>query len=78
VKGKDKQNKKLDKVNGRHMKVYSERTVDEIKERYYSVSKIILENRGLNDHPIVKKPFNYEQEVKRKCNLEKLFLRTKD
>jgi hypothetical protein len=26
----------------------------------------------------VKKPFNYEQEVKRKCNLEKLFMRTKD
>lgn len=46
-------------MNG-HMKFYPERTVDEIKERYYSVAKAILENRGLNDHPIVKKPFNYE------------------
>jgi len=26
----------------------------------------------------VKKPFSYEQEVKRKCNNEKLFMRTKE
>jgi hypothetical protein len=52
--------------------------VDEIKDRYYSVAKAILEYRSQLDHPIVKKPFNFEQEVKRKCNLEKLFLRTKD
>ena len=57
---------------------YLERTVDEIKERYYSISKIILEKRGQADHALVKKPFNYEAEVKRKCNLEKLFMRTKD
>jgi len=37
-----------------------------------------LEYRGDIDNPIVKKPFNYEQEVKRKCNLEKLFMRTKE
>jgi len=31
------------------------------------------------DHPLVKKPaFSYESEVKRKCNNEKLFMRTKE
>ena len=57
---------------------FHERTVDEIKDRYYAVAKAILEYRGDHEHQIVKKPFNYEQEVKRKCNLEKLFLRTKE
>jgi len=52
--------------------------VDEIKERYYQVAKAILELREDFENPLVKKPFNYEQEVKRKCNLEKLFLRTKE
>jgi hypothetical protein len=55
-----------------------ERTVDEIKDRYYSVAKAVLEVRGLLDHQIVKKPFNFEQEVKRKINNEKLFMRTKE
>ena len=58
--------------------MFHERTVDEIKDRYYSVSKAVLEHRGSLEHTIVKKPFNYEQEVKRKCNIEKLFLRTKE
>lgn len=57
---------------------FNERTVDEIKERYYSVSRAILELRGDVENAIVRKPFNFEQEVKRKCNLEKLFLRTKE
>jgi len=30
------------------------------------------------EHVLVKKPFNFEMEVRRKNNLEKLFLRTKD
>ena len=34
--------------------------------------------RGTVDHPIVKKPFSYEQEVKRKINIEKLMMRTKE
>ena len=29
-------------------------------------------------NPIVVKPFNFEMEVRRKNNLEKLFMRTKD
>jgi len=32
----------------------------------------------MNKHPIVQKPFNYEMEVRRKNNLEKLFMRTKE
>ena len=42
------------------------------------MSKAVLEIRGQTDHPIVKKPFNYEQEVKRKINYEKLLMRTKE
>ncbi len=52
--------------------------MDEIKDRYYSVAKAVLELRGQLDHPLVKKPFNYEQEVKRKINTEKLLMRTKE
>lgn len=59
-------------------KAFHERTVDELKDRYYSIAKAILEIRGQVDHPIVKKPFSYEQEVKRKVNNEKLFMRTKE
>ena len=57
---------------------FLERTVDEIKDRYYSVAKAVLEIRGQTDHQIVKKQFNYEQEVKRKINNEKLLMRTKE
>lgn len=52
--------------------------MDEIKDRYYSLSKAVLEIRGQLDHQIVKKPFNFEQEVKRKINNEKLLMRTKE
>ena len=34
--------------------------------------------REMAANPILTKPFNYEQEVKRKANLEKLFMRTKE
>ena len=52
------------------------RSIEEIKQRYYAVSKLILEKRGEFSHPIVKKPYNYQYEVRRKNNLEKLFLRS--
>ena len=55
-----------------------DRSVDEIKDRYYTVAREILKLRGEVNHPIVKKPFNYEMEVRRKNNLEKIFMRTKD
>lgn len=56
----------------------SERSVDELKDRYYSVAKAILLARGLKNHPIVTKPFSFEHEVRRKLNLEKIFMRTKE
>ncbi len=70
--------KALSKREQREAKLCRERTVDELKDRYYSVSKVLLESRGNAEHPIVKKPFIYDQEVRRKCNLEKLFMRTKE
>jgi hypothetical protein len=52
--------------------------VEEIKDRYYSVTKVLLEERGEIDHIIVQKPFDYAKEKMRKENLEKLFMRTKE
>jgi hypothetical protein len=54
-----------------------ERTVDEIKERYYSVARAILVHEGNMDHPIVTKPFNFEAEIRRKNELEKFMMRTR-
>ena len=50
---------------------YGERTVETLKDRYYSVARIILEHRRLFDHPIIKSGYNYEQEIKRRTYLEK-------
>jgi hypothetical protein len=55
-----------------------EKRVEEIKDRYYSVSKAILEIRGNQDHVLVQKPFDYFTEKLRKENIEKLFGRTKE
>ena len=55
-----------------------DRTVDELKDRYYSVSRALLQSRKDTKNPIVSVPFNYEQEVRRKYNLEKVFMRTKE
>jgi hypothetical protein len=38
----------------------SDRTVDELKDRYYSVAKALLEAKGQKSHPIVQKPFSFE------------------
>ena len=54
-----------------------ERTVDEIKDRYYSVARSILVHRGSEGHPIVTRPFNYEAEVRRKKDLEKYMMRSR-
>lgn len=43
VKAKDKNSKKMRKL---YKDKYPERTVDEIKERYYSIAKILLEKRN--------------------------------
>ena len=55
-----------------------EKRVEEIKDRYYSVSKAILQIRGNNDHIFVKQPFDYFTEKVRKENVEMLFERTKE
>ena len=57
---------------------YIDKTVEEIKDRYFQVSKVLLEARGKHDHWIVQNPFDYTNEKKRKENLEKLFMRTKE
>jgi hypothetical protein len=55
-----------------------DRTVDELKDRYYKVARTLLIARGQTQHAIVSKPFDLEQEARRKYNLEKLFMRTKE
>lgn len=59
-------------------RVFKDRTVDELKDRYYKVAREVLLNRGDSEHAIVTKPFNFEMEVRRKNNLEKIFMRTRD
>lgn len=51
------------------------RSIEELKERYFSIAKRLLEHRGDVNNQIVKKPFNFNYEVRRKINLEKIFLR---
>lgn len=58
------------------------KTVDEVKERYYSISNKLLELNSLpgediSKHPLKKFPYNYEHEVERKKQYEKLYNRTK-
>lgn len=55
-----------------------DKSVEEIKDRYYSVAKAILEHRGEHEHVIVQQPFDFYKEQKRKSNLAKLFIRTKE
>ena len=55
-----------------------ERTVEEIKDRYYTVVRAVLLHRQQKQHPITLAPFSYKQEKLRKENLEKLFTRTKE
>ena len=52
-------------------KTYGERTVESLKDRYYSVARTILEHRRLFDHPIIKSGYNYEQEIKRRKKKKK-------
>jgi DNA methyltransferase 1-associated protein 1 len=55
-----------------------DRTVEELKDRYYSVSKKILEYRKCYNHPILKSGYNYEQEMKRRACLERIISRSKE
>lgn len=49
-----------------------DRSVEELKERYYSICRKVLEQRKNFDHPILKSGYSYEQEVKRRACLERI------
>jgi len=58
------------------------RTIEDLKERYYSIARQVLTlqakpEENLNQHPIFKYPFNKAQEIERKVQHEKLYRRTK-
>ena len=49
-----------------------DRSVEELKERYYSICRKVLEHRKNFDHPILKSGYSYEQEIKRRACLERI------
>lgn len=60
----------------------SSRTVEDLKNRYYSVSRAILVARApssgdVSGHPLVKEPYNVSQEVERKRALSMILSQTK-
>lgn len=60
----------------------SSKTVEELKDRYYSVSRAILTARAqspgeVTGHPLVKEPYNASQETERKRALNLLLSHTK-
>lgn len=55
-----------------------ERSVEELKDRYYSVCKRILENRKQFEHPILKSGYCYDQEIKRRACLERIINKNAD
>ena len=56
-----------------------DRTVEEVKFRYYEVARAILKYRNQKNHRYFKYPvFDIEQEIYRKNNWEKVFARVKE
>ncbi|XP_043687174.1 SWR1-complex protein 4-like isoform X1 [Telopea speciosissima] len=60
----------------------SSRTVEELKDRYYTVSREILIARAsstadVSGHPLVKEPYNVAQEIERKRALSMVLSQTK-
>ncbi|XP_022757778.1 SWR1-complex protein 4-like isoform X2 [Durio zibethinus] len=58
------------------------RTVEELKDRYYSVSRAILSSRASSSgevagHPLVKEPYNVSQETERKRALSMVLSQTR-
>ena len=49
-----------------------DRSIEDLKERYYSVCRKILEIRKNYDHPIIKSGYCYEQEIKRRACLDRI------
>ncbi|KAL9649014.1 hypothetical protein ABK040_008392 [Willaertia magna] len=64
----------------------TDKTLEDLKERYYKVSKILLKERSkgvvpedkLKLHPLFKVDYEYDHEVKRKHQLEILYSRSSD
>ncbi|KAL6958742.1 swr complex subunit [Sarracenia purpurea var. burkii] len=60
----------------------SSRTVEELKDRYYSVARAIVIARAaspadVSGHPLVKEPYNVSQEIERKRALSMVLSQTK-
>lgn len=57
-----------------------DKTVEEIKYRYYEVARALLTFRREFKHPILKnfEPYDIEYETTRKCNWERVFSRGKE
>ena len=54
------------------------RTMEDLKARYYSVSKKLLQVRGVQNHPILNFEYNPDYDRRRKYELEKFLLRSRD
>eukprot|EP00357_Protocruzia_adherens_P012899 CAMPEP_0115019256 /NCGR_PEP_ID=MMETSP0216-20121206/29331_1 /TAXON_ID=223996 /ORGANISM="Protocruzia adherens, Strain Boccale" /LENGTH=463 /DNA_ID=CAMNT_0002390683 /DNA_START=30 /DNA_END=1421 /DNA_ORIENTATION=- len=54
------------------------RTVEELKARFYSVCKAYLEAKNETSHPLAKVNYNIDYERQRKTHLERLMLRSKE
>jgi DNA methyltransferase 1-associated protein 1 len=65
-------------IQDRYDPSYPPRSVEDLKERFYSLSKEILLLRNQTTHPIISLPYNANYEKKRKALLEKYFLRTRE
>lgn len=65
-------------IQDRYEDTWPERTVEDLKDRYYSLSKRVLELRAVTEHPILQYPYNAQYERKRKAQLEKYVLRTRE
>lgn len=64
-------------IHDRYDEKYN-RTIEELKHRYYSIAKILLEQRKDYEHPIIKSGYNYEQEMKRRACLERMISKSKE
>lgn len=65
-------------IQDRYSDKYPQRSIEDLKERYYSLSKLILQRREVQNNEILSLPYNANYEKKRKALLEKYFLRTRE
>lgn len=54
------------------------RTIEELKERFYSVTRKVLGVRGEKSHPLYNYKYDPEYEKIRKFELEKYLMRNKE